>query len=399
MMGTLSGRRYDTGEPIHVRIADGRIVDVVPACPSGDVADWPWLAPGLFDLQVNGYAGTWFSGETLTVDATLNVLAAYRERGMTRVCPTLVTNSDAVIEHALGTIRSACEREAWANELVWGIHLEGPCLSPVDGARGAHPREWIRPPRTGDWETWQTISGGRIRLITVAPEVPGVIEWIGTLRAAAKSGSQPSPLAIAVGHTLADEEQLAAAVHAGATFSTHLGNGLPTTLHRHRNPLIAQLGQPGLAASLITDGVHLPASLVRTIIATKSPRNVVLTCDVSGWGGCSPGEYASAWGSVEILPDERIVVAGQRELLAGSGALTADCVARAVTLGSISLAAAIDMASRNPARLLGAPRPGLRPGAPADLIQFRWQPGDRTLHLVATLQTGSTAAGTVWQSR
>jgi N-acetylglucosamine-6-phosphate deacetylase len=124
-------------------------------------------------------------------------------------------------------------------------------------------------------------------------------------------------------------------------------------------------------ASIITDGHHLPPSVVRSVIAVKRPFHTVITCDASGLAGCPPGVYREGNVAVEILDDGRLVVAGQRQLLAGSGLETDVCVANAVAFAGVSLKDALEMASRNPARLLGFEEHKLRRGSRADLILFR----------------------------
>src|SRR6185295_14120809 len=127
-------------------------------------------------------------------------------------------------------------------------------------------------------------------------------------------------------------------------------------------------GESRLAASIITDGQHLPDSVIRSIVWAKSVRQTIITCDASGWAGCSPGVYENELGKVEVLDDGRIVVAGQREILAGSGAATDACVAHAAHCGAAMLREAIDMTCRNPTRFFGFSEYSLRPGHPADLF-------------------------------
>ena len=244
----------------------------------------------------------------------LGVLEKHFRFGLTRLCPTLITNSFEALAGAFAAIREACEREPWADRLVPGCHLEGPYISAEDGPRGAHPREHVRPPDWAEFEQLQEISGRRIRLVTLAPELPGAVDFI---RRAVGSG-----VVVAIGHTAATGEQIAAAVEAGARLSTHLGNGAHGMIRRHPNYIWDQLGDPRLSASVIADGHHLPSSVLRSILRAKSPRNVILTCDAAGLAGCAPGVYTEGAMRMEILDDGRIVIAGQRQLLAGSAAQT-----------------------------------------------------------------------------
>lgn len=380
----LRGRRYDTGEPISVTIRGERVAAIEPAWPRGDVTDWPWLAPAFFDLQINGHCGTWFSDDGLTADRVIETLRPHYRYGITRLCPTLITNSFDALAAGFAAIREACEREPWVRQMVPGCHLEGPFIASEDGPRGAHPKEHVRPADFDEFARLQEISGDRIRLVTLAPEVEGAMEFI---RKAVASG-----VVISIGHTAAAPEQITAAVEAGARLSTHLGNGAHGTLRRHPNYIWEQLGEPRLMASIISDGHHLPPSVVRTIIRTKTPRNTILTCDAAGLAGCPPGIYENKLGRFEILPDGRLVVAGQTQLLAGSAFETDRCVANAMRFAGVSLAEAVEMASRNPAKLLGFEVIRLRRGSRADFIVFDLPPGG-DLNIRATVTCGRGVYG------
>lgn len=381
----IYGRRYDNGEPVAIETKGDRIASILPAWPKDRVADWPFVAPGLFDLQINGHGGTWFSDEELTADKVRTAVEAYLSHGVTRLCPTLITNSFEAIARGLKAIREACDGDARLDRMAPGIHLEGPYISPEDGARGAHPKEHVRPCDWDEFCRWQEISGGRIRLVTLAPEVPGAVEFT---RKATASG-----VVAAIGHTAASAEQINAVVDAGATLSTHLGNGSPAMVHRHRNHIIAQLADPRLTTCLIVDGCHLPQPLVMTMIRAKTPRQVVLTSDASGWAGCPPGVYRSRFGDSEILEDGRLVVAGQRELLAGSAFETDICVPTVMDFAGVSLREAIEMTSRNPAKALGFEQGRLRRGSLADLMVFRREEGSRRLSVEATISGGELRYG------
>jgi N-acetylglucosamine-6-phosphate deacetylase len=221
--------------------------------------------------------------------------------------------------------------------------------------------------------------------VTIAPEQTGAIEFI---RRAVASG-----VVVSIGHTGAEPEQVAAAVDAGARMSTHLGNGAHGMLRRHPNYIWEQLGERRLWAGVITDGHHLPASVVRSIIDAKGLGRTIITCDASGLAGCPPGRYSEGAIDVEILDDGRLVVAGQRQYLAGSGHETDYCVARAIEQAGLSLREALDCAGRNPAVLLGCEEIRLRRNARADLILFHWnKPGD-PLRIETTVIAGEVQHG------
>ncbi len=386
-MFTLHARSYENGEPVRITVAGTRIRSVEPAWPNGSVADWPFVAPALFDLQINGHGGIWFSNDALTRNDVLLALEPHYRHGVTRLCPTLITNSFAGLATGFAAIRAACESTPWANRMVCGCHLEGPYISSEDGPRGAHPREHVRAADWSEFEKLQQVSGNKIKLVTLAPEVVGAIDFI---RQAVASG-----VVISIGHTAATPDQVRAAVDAGARLSTHLGNGAHAMIHRHRNYIFEQLADPRLTASLIVDGHHLPAALVRTFLKVKSPKQTILTCDAAGWAGCPPGVYESKLGRSEILDNGKLVVAGQRELLAGSAQETDTCVANVIEFAGVSLKDAVDMASKNPAKLLGCEVVRLRRGSLADLMVFRIPPEGKRLDIEATIASGELMYGEI----
>lgn len=386
----ITGRHYQTGEPIRVETLGERIHRVERITPRDNIADWPWLSPGLFDLQVNGYGGIWFSHEGLQPTDVETVLTQYLSHGVTRLCPTLVTNSFEALRDGFAAINAACRTHPWIERMVPGCHLEGPYIASEDGPRGAHPLPHVRRADWDEFTQWQEASGGRIRLVTVAPEQDGVIDFI---RTACEHG-----IVISIGHTAATPEQITAAVDAGARMSTHLGNGAHGNLPRHPNYIWQQLGDPRLYAGVITDGHHLPAAVVRSIIGNKGLQRTVITCDASGLAGCPPGRYHEDKIEMEILEDGRIVVAGQRQYLAGSGHTTEHCVARAIEYANLPLSAAIDMAGRNPAVLLGYEEHRLRRGSRADLLQFHWQGPGSNIEPQATILAGEVRYGTVQET-
>ena len=386
-MMTIRARSYENGEPLRIAVSGDRIRSVEPAWPTGSVDEWPFVAPGLFDLQINGHSGVWFSDEALTANDVLKALSPYSRFGVTRLCPTLITNSFEGLAAGFGAIRAACEHEPWADRMVSGCHLEGPYISGEDGPRGAHPKQHVRPADWTEFQRLQEISGNRIRLVTIAPEVEGAIEFIRQAVA--------HHVVISIGHTAATPEQVRAAVDAGARLSTHLGNGAPALIHRHRNCIFEQLSDARLTASLIVDGHHLPPSLVRTFIKVKSPKQTILTCDAAGWAGCPPGVYESKLGRSEILANGKLVVAGQHELLAGSAQETDVCVANVMEFAGVSLREAIDMTSKNPAKLLGREVARLRRGSLADLVVFRVAPDKQRLDVEATIASGHLMYGEI----
>ncbi|MBM4074147.1 MAG: amidohydrolase family protein [Planctomycetes bacterium] len=386
-MFTIRARSYENGEPIRVRIEGDRIRSVEPAWPDGRIDDWPYVAPGLFDMQINGHSGIWFSDATLTPEGVLKVLERYPQFGVTRLCPTLITNSFESLAAGFSAIRKACERQSWADRMVCGCHLEGPYISSEDGPRGAHPRQHVRPADWNEFQKLQELSGNRIRLVTIAPENPGAIEFIR--RAIANR------IVVSIGHTGASPEQIREAVDAGASLSTHLGNGSHAMIHRHRNYIFEQLSDPRLMVSLIVDGHHIPESLVRTFIRVKSPQRTVMTCDASGWAGCAPGIYENELGRSELLESGKLVVAGQREMLSGSAQETDVCVMNAMEFAGVGLKQAVDMTSGNVAKMLGFEPVRLRRGSLADLVVFKMSTERNRFEVEATIASGQLMYGEI----
>ena len=389
----LAGRHYDHGQPVWIEINDGLITDISAwhgnEGHGTEAASLPWVAPGLVDLQVNGFGGVEFTDSQLTVEAVQHISLALDRDGVTTFLPTVVTQSIAVHTHVLRTIADAIETCPRVRQRVAGIHLEGPYISAEEGPRGAHPLEHCRPPDWDEFQRLQDVARGHIKLITLSPEFPGATDFI---RRAVASG-----VLVSVGHTNATCDQIRAAVDAGARMSTHLGNGAHAYIHRHVNYIWEQLAEDRLIATLIADGHHLPPSVVKSLVRGKTPERVVLISDITGIAGAEgtePGFYQHAsLGRVEVLDDGRAVVAGQREYLAGATQPLHVGVANVMRLSGVTLSAAIDMASTRPASLLGCRCGRLTPGYAADLIQFHMPAGGRGLQIVATIKAGECVAG------
>mgnify|MGYP000545451719 CR=1 FL=1 len=205
----IKGRRYDTGESVCIETEGDRIRSVAPIEVPADPGQLPLIAPGLFDLQINGHGGTWFSDESLTPEKVIQTLEPHYRFGITRLLPTLVTASHEAFISGFTAIRKACEQERWVDQMVAGCHQEGPYIAREDGPRGAHPLQHVR---AADWDEfccYQEASGGRIRLVTLAAEAEGAVPFI---RKAVAAG-----ITIAIGHTGANSDQIAAAAPLGVS--------------------------------------------------------------------------------------------------------------------------------------------------------------------------------------
>lgn len=349
---TVEGRLAD-GRGVRIESRDGLITAITELDGAPDVL----LLPGLVDLQVNGYAGFDVNGSSVTADDVVGLVHALWRRGVTTVCPTIITASEAQIVGSLRAI--AAVHDPLVRHSIAAIHVEGPYLSPEDGPRGAHDAGQLRDPDVAEFERWQQACGGLVRIVTLAPERPGALAYIAEL---ARRGTLTS-----IGHTAASPAQIAAAAEAGATLSTHLGNGAHGVLPRHPNYIWTQLADDRLTASFIADGHHLPADTFTAMLRAKGLDRAVLVSDSVALAGCPPGEYSTpVGGRITAHLDGRLTLSGS-DLLAGSGRSLLDCVAWATTHTELDLNAALRLAATNPARLLGRST-GLQAGAAADLV-------------------------------
>lgn len=315
----------------------------------------PIELPGLFDLQVNGFGGIDFNGSDLTPERALTALERIRATGVTRCLPTLITSPFEAFARNAG-ILAALESPA-----VAGLHMEGPYLSPEDGPRGAHPRADVIAASLDDFKRRQDAAGGRIVLVTLAPEVPGATALIEYLVA--------SGVRVAVGHTAAAPEQIRDAASAGATLATHLGNGCAQFLPRHPNILWEQLASDALFASLIVDGHHLPAATVKSMVRAKGPRHTILVTDAVAAAGCPPGRYTIGGVTCALGDDGRVTLDSGNlpsraapslatPLLAGSALTLPRAIANTVRWTGLPLDDVIPMASTIPAAYLGTTTAG-----------------------------------------
>ncbi len=387
----IVARRYDTQEPVAVDIDDGRISTMSAASPPVAGEALPWLAPGLVDLQVNGFGGRAFNDPALSVEDVLRISCTLDRFGVTSYCPTVTTDSHEALLQAMTRLARACEQSAEVARRVPGFHLEGPYISPDDGPRGAHSRQYVRPPDADEFQRLQDAAGGRICILTLSPEYEAAPAFIARVAAMG--------VLVAIGHTSATSDQIQAAVDAGASLSTHLGNGAHGQLRRHPNYIWDQLAEDRLSASLIVDGHHLPAAVVKAFVRAKSPARCILISDVTALGGMPPGRYEMpGLEAVELLESGRPVVAGQQQILAGAAVPITAGIANILRFTDEPLSSAVDMASTRPAALLGRSRPWLRVGQPADLAIFHLPGADKStpvgeVAVVATINSGRLVFG------
>jgi N-acetylglucosamine-6-phosphate deacetylase len=350
-----------TGERIVVEF-DNLIRSVDPLLDPVEMNTW--LAPGFIDIQVNGFAGVDYCSPVTPVEEIARSVRVQFACGVTRLFPTIITGS---ADHMLGSIRNLTRARAELGvegRAMEGLHIEGPHISPDDGPRGAHPKFAVRPPDIDEFRRWWDASEGWIKLTTISPHWPGAPAYIEEV---VRHG-----VVVAVGHTGASAEQIADAVAAGATVSTHLGNGAHSTLPRHPNYLWDQLAEDRLTATFIVDGIHLPAAFLKVALRAKGIERSVLITDAVMPAGCAPGPFRLGEVDVELHADDRVTLRGENRL-AGSSLRMHKGVENLMKLAGLPLAQAVTMATRNAARAgrVSARQRGLEPGERADLVEFR----------------------------
>lgn len=344
-----------------VEVSAAAVIDVVDhliAPPAG----LPFLAPGFIDLQVNGFAGVDYCSPEAPQDGIARSIHSMYATGVTRFFPTVITGT---AENMAGALRNLAKaRESLAEGVsMEGFHVEGPHISPEDGPRGAHPRHCVRPPDFDEFLRWQEAANGHVRLVTVSPEWPEAPSYIERV---VRTG-----VVVSIGHTKADAAQIEAAVSAGATLSTHLGNGAHSILPRHPNYLWEQLADDRLAASFIVDGIHLGAAFLKVALRAKGIERAILVTDAVMPAGCKPGPYMLGEVEVELHEDQSVRLRGGTRL-AGSALKMDSAVGNVMRLTGVSLRDAVVMATINPARVgrIASRRRGIATGEHADIVLF-----------------------------
>jgi N-acetylglucosamine-6-phosphate deacetylase len=258
----------------------------------------------------------------------------------------------------------ALRQDPLFQKMCLGIHLEGPYISPEEGPRGAHLREFVRPPRWEELEKFQEACEGRIKCVTLAPEVKGAIPFI---EKAVSHG-----IVIGLGHTQAREEDLEQAVQAGARLSCHLGNAPSARLPRHRSLIEKQLVTDQLMASIIVDGIHLSPDVVKNYVRTKGTHRIVLATDSMAGAGAPPGRYTLGDLDVVVGSDEaaRLVSTSR---LAGSTLSMDRAITNVIRFAGVDLASAIRMAAKNAQKLFSEVKGEILSGGSADLVLFEYR--------------------------
>jgi len=373
----ILGRDPVTGRGLAVEIEAGVIRSVAFA----EHDEKRWLSAGFVDLQVNGYAGHDLNGPTFEVATVRALCRALLKVGVTTFLPTLITAPEPRLVAALRVIRAACAAHAEVAAMVAGIHVEGPHIAPEDGPRGAHPAADVRAPDVAEFDRWQEAAGGLVRLVTLSPHWPEAPAYVRHL---VKSG-----VVVSLGHTSADAAQIAAAVAAGATLSTHLGNGSHALLNRRHNHLWPQLADDRLTAMFIADGHHLTPAQLKVMLRAKGLDRSLVVSDTVALGGLPAGKYQTpVGGQVELRPDGCLVLDdGTGNYLAGAALPLLAAVPVLVDQVGLTFGEAVALMTSSPGRVIGG-RGVLAIGQPADLVALEWEGGPAAPRVVGVWSRG-----------
>lgn len=294
---------------------------------------------GLFDLQVNGFAGVDFNDAGLTPDAFDIALQAMLATGVTQALPTLITASADLLAARFEALDTAVRQSKLGPLMVPGYHLEGPFLNPAPGFRGCHPPGVMIAPDIALVDRLRARLSKPMLLVTLAPELDGAVPFIAALRARG--------IAVAMGHSDARLPAVNGAAATGLTLATHLGNGVAHMMHKFDNPLFAQLADDRIAACFIADGIHVAPHALQIMMRAKGLDRCILVTDAVAAAAAAPGLYPFAGMTIERSADGSVREPGA-PMLAGSSLTLDQAVRNVVDWGLCSLGQAVAMAAGHP---------------------------------------------------
>lgn len=361
---------YSNNLPVEIEISDG-LISSVKQLPPNQAKDLVFVAPGLIDVQVNGYAGVSFTDEGLTLNGIEKATEGLWKEGVTTYLPTIITASGDLIRANLSVLSQSLQNQR-ISQSIPGFFLEGPYISPIDGFRGAHNLEFVRLPDWDEFKSFIKASEGKIIKTTLAPELDGSMEFIDQCR---KSG-----IMVAIGHHNGNAEQIHEAARRGAVISTHLGNGCANMIHRHDNPLWAQMSDNRLIPTIIADGFHLNPDELMVFYKVKGHQRLLLISDITELAGLPPGEYDWNGKKVLLTPEGKLRLPEQ-DVLAGASFSIRKGVGNMIKYTGCSLQEAINMATANQSRMFGWNDRGvIEPGRRADLVLFKMEGGEMIVY-------------------
>jgi len=360
---------FATRKPVRLRWADGFVthLEAVSSPPPQN----RWIAPGLLDLQVNGYAGVDFQGKDLRVDELLVAVRGLRSAGCTKFLVALITDEWPRLMDRLRRLRSLRSQSAELQAAIIGWHIEGPFLSAEPGFHGAHDASCMRDPSPEHMHELRAAAGDDPLLLTLSPERPGAL---ATIQAAVSQR-----MAVSLGHTDAPADILRQTVRAGARAFTHLGNGCPRSLDRHDNILWRVFETRGLMVSLIPDQIHVSPPLFRLVHRVLDPESIYYTTDAMSAAGAPPGRYRLGSLELDVGADQIVRQPGQA-LFAGSALRPIDGIFRAAQMLGCSWKEVWPRFSAAPAKLLGL-KNELAIGQPADFCLLTMDGENRLLNI------------------
>ena len=345
----------------------GPVDDAPDATASESFAGY--LAPGFVDLHVHGAAGA--DAADGTMEALEILCRAHARRGTVALCPTVLTSPPEVLLRALDEIRAATGGRPGEGARVLGSHLEGPFLSPRRA--GAQPADHLCAPDRGLTEELLAAAGGTLRIVTLAPELPGALDLVELLVS--------HGVVVSLGHSDATYAEALAAVEAGARLAAHTFNGMRPLHHREGGVLGAVLIDRHLCAEVIADGVHVSGPVLQLLWLLKGQGSLALITDCTAALDAPPGRARLGDQPVSVADGAVRLADGT---LAGSSLTMDRAVGELVKLAGAPLEGALDAASRVPSVVLGlGDRGTLTPGAPADLVQL-----DESFHVERVMIAG-----------
>ncbi len=358
--GEICARHYATGKSVRLRWRDGKIIQLEPEPES--LAVEQWIAPPLVDLQINGYGGVDFQRDDQTLDNLLSATRQLRRDGCGKYLLTLITDEWSALMKRLRHLKRLRDESPELRRAIVGWHVEGPFLSPQPGFCGAHNPAVMEDPKPEHIRELRAVTDNDPVLLTLAPERAGALDAIAL---AVSLG-----ITISLGHTNAPADVLAAAVQAGATGFTHLGNALPQQLDRHDNLLWRVLDTPGLTVSLIPDTFHVSPMFFRLTHRVLPAERIYYTTDAMAAAGASPGRYTIGRIELEVGADQIVRQPGKPNF-AGSALRPIDGVLRAARMLGCSWQQAWDHFAKQPARLMKLEHE-LAVGGPADFCLLKF---------------------------
>lgn len=359
--GEVHAWHYETRQSVRVHWKNGRILFIEPTTPAPQNT---WIAPGLVDLQINGFAGVDFQQDDVSLEDLLRATRGLIETGCTRFLLTLITDQWDKMLNRLQHMRNLRAQSAMLRSTIAGWHIEGPFLSEKPGFAGAHDASAMIDPLPEHIHQLRKAAGEDLVLLTAAPER---LEAIAAIALATSLG-----IKVSLGHTNAQHKRLLQAIKAGAVGFTHLGNGCPRELDRHDNILWRMFETKGLKVSLIPDAFHVAPPLFRLIHRVMDKDSIYYTTDAMAAAGAPPGRYTIGRMQVEVAEDGIVRQPGS-PLFAGSSLEPVRGAFRAAEMLDCPWQEAWPRASDVPAQLMGLPS-GLQAGMPATFCVLQVTP-------------------------